>query len=457
MIDLCFDRLLYNLDISWVEEDWAYVYNTNKQRQWPPLKTFADFETAENDFKEKCRIKKLDPESHKIRTGLKIIPYPNCTRHCGTINESSWGEFSQVYPNTDYFRLIDYFDKERIQYKLWNTEAAPNESYYCVSINTYHLDFDYLGGLSAVALRRIKHGEINLLFFYHEGDNPHKIREHIDSLCKKHSVDANRVFFISGNTHASKLKNFYYFFDDELLYKQSVNSKNVVPYHEKKRNKKFTALVRIDKLWRSIFMAHLWKSGIHHEGYFSYNQISQGTHNSEINSQPFNSDYIESQYRNIQHFLASGPFKADDLNDNAHNSFENIHGPHYENSYCNFVVETHFELESEIGTTLTEKIIKPICHNQFFVVIGPAHTLKKLKELGYKTFSRCIDESYDSIEDSEERMNAVIDLCIKIGSMPIGDLHKLYKNLKPEITHNSKFFAGSKKERLINLLEWLND
>jgi len=36
--------------------------------------------------------------------------------------------------------------------------------------------------------------------------------------------------------------------------------------------------------------------------------------------------------------------------------------------------------------------------------------------------------------------------------MPFDELHNLYLELEPEITHNSKLFAESKKDRLVDLI-----
>lgn len=453
MINLCFDKLLEDPSIEFVENDWLYIYNKHRVKDWPDLSSFDDFEKQKHEFKNACKAKNLDPETHKKRVGYRIIPYPTCTNYQGKINDESWGGFSQSFPNTDYFRLVDYLETHNVEYKIWTVNKAPVKSFYGIAINTFHLDYDYFSGISDIALQRLKKSEINLLFLYHEGDNPHNIKKHLISLCEKHGVDVNNVHFISGNSEADNIKNFYYFFDDEFLFLGS-QSKSI-SYHKNPRNKKFTALVRIDKLWRAIFMSELWKRGLHTQGYFSYNQIVQDRKFHEVTSQPFDRKFIESKYKTIQKFLAAGPFKADDLSDEYHNSFENLYEKHYEDSYCNFVVETHFELEGKCGTSLTEKVLKPICHNQFFIIIGPPHSLKKLKELGYKTFSRLIDESYDDIEDSEERINAIIELCTEIALMPQKDLHKLYVNLKAEIIHNSNFFNESKKARLENLINFI--
>ena len=457
MIDFCFDKILHNIDINQIEKEWLELYKKHSKPHWPQMSNFLDFNKQTESFKLEATSHKLDPETHKERVGFQKIAYPNCTRYQGVPGEESWGMFSQTFPNTECFRFVEYLDKENISYNLWDTISAPVGSFYPIAINTYHNSFDYISEISKIALQKLQDNKINLLFFYHEADNPYEIKEHLKKLCQKHGINFSRIYFVSGNTEAENIKNFYYFFDDEVLYHQSQNEKNTVKYHAQKRTKKFTALVRIDKLWRSVFMSNLWKRGLHTKGYFSYNQMHQDKISNEITCQPFSKDYIESNYKTIQTFLAAGPFKADTLNDTEHNSFESLYREHFENSYCNFVVETNFELEGGNGTTLTEKIVKPICHSQFFIVIGPPYTLKKLREFGYKTFNRCIDESYDEIEDNEERMNAVIELCTNIAAMSLDDIHKLYLKLKPEIIHNNELFSASKAHRLIDLIDRLTN
>ena len=456
MINFAVDKILHNPSLELFEQDWAFTYNSNKKKTWPHLTSFSEYDDQPESFKHNCKKLSLDPLTHEARFGFRYIPYPNCTRHMGSLNDDSWGEFSNVYPNTDYFRFVDYLDQEKIPFRLWSVNEAPVDSFYPIGINTYHLNFDYFSEISEEALVRVKENALKILFFYHEADNPYKIKKHLDTLAEKYGIADQQIYFISGNTDADKLPNFYYFFDDEILFQSSIDKELRINFHKQKRSKKFTALVRIHKLWRAIFMSELWKADVYSQGYFSYNQITQDIKDTAITSQPFQREYCEEKYKNIQNFLAAGPFRADDLSDIDHNSFETVVENHYADSYFNIVIETHFRLESGHGTTLTEKILKPLCHNQFFVVVGPPHTLKELRKFGYKTFSRLIDESYDDIEDDQKRMNAVINLCIDLASMPPNELHDLYINLQPEITHNSKLFSESKKERLIQLIDKLN-
>ena len=57
---------------------------------------------------------------------------------------------------------------------------------------------------------------------------------------------------------------------------------------------------------------------------------------------------------------------------------------------------------------LTEKTCRALaCGHPFILLAGP-ESLKYLRSYGFKTFSPFIDETYDTIQDSQERLNAVI-------------------------------------------------
>ena len=53
---------------------------------------------------------------------------------------------------------------------------------------------------------------------------------------------------------------------------------------------------------------------------------------------------------------------------------------------------------------ITEKIMKPIAAQQAFVVVGHYGYLRRLRQMGFKTFHPYIDESYDSETDLETRI-----------------------------------------------------
>jgi len=83
---------------------------------------------------------------------------------------------------------------------------------------------------------------------------------------------------------------------------------------------------------------------------------------------------------------------------------------YHADSYFSLVTETLFfkdEINSGSSIFLTEKTFRPVIHKQPFVLVSTAHSLTHLKKLGYRTFSPYINEQYDTIENDEDRFNAV--------------------------------------------------
>ena len=83
---------------------------------------------------------------------------------------------------------------------------------------------------------------------------------------------------------------------------------------------------------------------------------------------------------------------------------------YHNNSYFSLVTETMFYQDHWIKecSMLTEKIFRPIMLQHPFVVLGNCGLLAELQNLGYKTFSPFIDETYDTIQNDDDRFAAVV-------------------------------------------------
>lgn len=66
---------------------------------------------------------------------------------------------------------------------------------------------------------------------------------------------------------------------------------------------------------------------------------------------------------------------------------------------------------------ITEKTTKLLLAKRVFIMFGPLHTLKFLKELGFQTFDNVIDESYDSIVDPVKRFQSAFDQAEILGKL----------------------------------------
>jgi len=102
-------------------------------------------------------------------------------------------------------------------------------------------------------------------------------------------------------------------------------------------------------------------------------------------------------------------------------------------SYIHLTSETNFY---EPGVYFSEKTWKPIINLQPFIMINYYNSLKYLKELGLKTFSPFIDESYDTIKNGKERATAIYNEIKRLDSLPKEELHKWYNSIKPILLHN---------------------
>ena len=79
----------------------------------------------------------------------------------------------------------------------------------------------------------------------------------------------------------------------------------------------------------------------------------------------------------------------------------------YNDTYFSLVAETTKDLLG--GTHVTEKSFKPMAYYHPFIVWGQPGTLHFLKDLGFETFENLFDESYDLIQNDQDRLSAVIN------------------------------------------------
>jgi hypothetical protein len=107
----------------------------------------------------------------------------------------------------------------------------------------------------------------------------------------------------------------------------------------------------------------------------------------------------------------------------------------YDDSFINIVSETYFHNTSNV-IHITEKTFKPILYMQPFIILGPPTILKKLREMGFKTFDTVWDESYDETLDHTERFYKILELCEKINRWPAIKKVMAMKQCKSIVEHN---------------------
>ena len=94
-------------------------------------------------------------------------------------------------------------------------------------------------------------------------------------------------------------------------------------------------------------------------------------------------------------------------------------------------------LETSQALWFTEKIMKPLLHaHPFMVFNSEIGHLKLLKRYGFETFPEWFDESYDEIEDIDERLNFIKKEIVRLCNISNKDLYKMYKGVEDKLIHN---------------------
>lgn len=373
--------------------------------------------------------------------------YPALSAHEARPYTQAWREFGQHWPYTVPVRFQEYCDYHGVELKI--NQSTTRLQFYPIGLAFFDFAIDYIGLISLQIKEQICLGSVKLLFYYHEGDDPAKIQQRLDFLVHLHNLPKNCYVFVSANSSADLLDRFVYFNDFELWYYQRNEAVAATPVHIRARPYEFTVLNRLHKSWRATAMADLHRTGLLDCSQWSY--CETGTVGDD---NPIEIDAFEGLREDTDQFLQKGPYFWDQLDQNQRNDHSSIgDAGYYENSYCNIVLETHFDADQSSGAFLTEKTFKPIKHGQLFFVAGCAGSLQQLRDLGYATFDHVLDNNYDQIVNNTARW------CALRGSIAQArrDLHNIYVCAQKQILHNQQLFLERKTQRLNTLIEKIYD
>lgn len=372
-------------------------------------------------------------ESHRM--------YPNLAQWSAQPYTPEWRQFGQHYPNVVPLRLQEYCDQH--QYPLqFDTKTG---CFYPVALEFFNFDIDYFSLLSAERLDQLRSQHLRILFYYHEGDNPYRIRDRLDQLCQQHQLPLDCYRFVSGNTAADCIDRFVWFSDFELWFWQRNRHHAPIVPHSQPRPREFTVLNRTHKSWRATIMTDMFRSDILNNSFWSYGAGAV----LDDSDNPIEVDALSPALRwKIQKFLATTPIRCDKLNESEQNDHSLSVPEHFKDSYCNIVIETHWDADQSGGAFITEKTFKPIKNAQLFVVAGAVGSLAALKNLGYRTFDSVINCDYDLETNNTLRWQRLKETIVTIQK----NLPDIYQQCRADIEHNQQLFCSSKYDRL-NILQ----
>ncbi len=380
-----------------------------------------------------------------------VKPFPNLAKIKGIPYTEEWRQFSVNSPFSEPVMLFEYMTHWGVPYEFVKLKDTNNTTLYPIALSFFDFSIDWFSMFSSEVLNRVRKQKLRVLFYYSEGDNPERINHHITEQCSEWEIPREQILFVSANSACRDIPYFFHVIDDELLFNFRNVDCDAVPYNDRYRSKKFTALVRMHKYWRANTMARIWEHGNHTQGYFGYgNEIDAGE---SENDNPVSVDEFGNLRELTRLFLSERPFIADQLSVIQHNNHTTGVRDHFANAYLNIILESHMDVDQSYGAFLTEKTFKPIKNAQPFVIFGGPSSLRLLRRMGYRTFQGIIDNSYDDIVDTTRRWEAAINLTLELINLNNKQLRELYRACQQDLIHNQQLFLENKQNRILNLLE----
>jgi len=277
-----------------------------------------------------------------------------------------------------------------------------------------------------------------------------------------------------------------------LLFEVLCNfSKTIFPYipydnsyieklKQYKKPNKFLCLNGSAKDFRMILLQELHRKGYDNNGMVTFlmpnnenqEQLEEFFYAGKTNNNPYPWDgYIEYPYDYNKDYFSKVPFLIDTIlgptdehPDNWapnpkywENDFfrdnRSVPKSFFEDCYFQIIPETVFFSSNgkywHRNDCVSEKTYKGLLFNPFLSISSP-HTIKLVKSYGFQTFDSVIDESYDSIEDDNERFWKVMTEVDKLMNMSDNDLHELFVESLPIILHNQTLIYETAPESLLN-------
>jgi hypothetical protein len=388
--------------------------------------------------------------------------YPNLAQHPAEPYRQTWREFGQHSPYTVPVELITHCETHAYPFELvTTTEYVHSDTselhWYPVQWGFFSFEIDYVALLPSEVRLAVQDNTRNLkiLFYYHEGDDPKRIKARLDALCIENGLSSTVYRLVSGNTAAEGLEQCRHFNDHELLYYMRNSAIPAKPVKFLKTGvpmrSSFLLLSRSHKWWRATVLTDLQRQGLLDRAVWSYNTaLDIGD---RIEDCPIQLDRIDIR-SDIDLFLSDGPYTCDDLGAAAHNDHSQHVAEHYDSTAVSIVLETHFDADGSRGSFLTEKTFKCLKHGHPFVLFAPADSLQALRDMGYRTFDSAIDTSYDTVTDNTQRYLAAMRTIQQLARQ---DPNALYDSCVADLTHNQALFLASKYNRLNSLYERLHN
>jgi hypothetical protein len=371
---------------------------------------------------------------------------------------------------------VNYIISTGVAHAPWDwCGSADLDNDYDSQISHRKSVFAFLDKKQISALQK-KHCYL-LLDQSHEGYHTDWLFDWFHAGCAQYEISASRVIYVTGNLAVAQQYNEWclarnindkmcvipYIHFEKFIHECASNqryllptSKNQIDYKTKNINdiKLYNAFQKRARPHRIWLFDSLYKHGLIDDGINSMNAFTfrNGFYDGRILDQTI--------YNSYKHMLPMHP--RTNLKETEKHGFEGPLGNLFEqdlnhqatlDTWISVVSEASF---AENTCFISEKTFKPIATRHPFIMYGNKHSLRYLRELGYKTFHGFIDESYDDLE-SWDRLDAIIQILKDIKAMPNEKKIQWFISMKDILDHNFEVLNNNSTVNIPKAIVTLRD
>jgi len=262
---------------------------------------------------------------------------------------------------------------------------------------------------------------------------------------------------ISGNTYwKSKISILSGHFFQLLSQSMYAEYNNKIEYIVEEKNKKFLCFNNMAREHRARLLEFMLANNYVKDGYYSFEGATPGNSDWKHIMNILNDDFKHIK-RNSHIFPMKLNLKLKEtvnLNPYCYNcNITEDDLKYFNNSYFSIVTETMFYDESkgrfqrhatEDCIFITEKTFKCIVTKHPFILLARPGMLAELKKMGYKTFSPIIDETYDTVQNDDDRLKLILTEIDKLMKKPTKEWAEWQSQIKDIVEYNHTHFYSTR-------------
>lgn len=254
---------------------------------------------------------------------------------------------------------------------------------------------------------------------------------------------------------------------------QSLNylMKRAIPQEPMPTNKKFSAFSRNYLKFRLQFFCELVNNKLINQFDYTFNNIMPYGEIIVYTQSKITDHVREMGYtidKKLKRWIKGIPYTIE--NNNVSEKMSQQIYDKISSADINVIIESHFDpfwhgkdrygySWKELSPAFpTEKTYKAIACNRPFIVISTPEFLKEFRQMGYKTFHPYINEIYDTLENQDDRMKAIVDEINRISKLPQDEYTSLIAECEKIAEHNMRVLKQAQEDFILQPeFEWMED